>query len=97
MDHNYVYLNIINTRVHFLFKFINKKGTGLCNTDTYMQKIGTNQSFAQRKVLSFDKICFCVPTQVKFVKKKARKVCRDGKIALPLQCYPENNLFTLEN
>jgi len=61
------------------------------------KKSGTNQSFAQRKVLSFDKICFCVPTQVKFVKKKARKVCRDGKIAVPLQCYPENNLFTLEN
>ena len=61
------------------------------------KKIGINQSFAQRKVLSFDKICFCVPTQKVNVKKKARKVCRVGKNAVPLQRYPENNLFTLEN
>ena len=60
------------------------KGTGLCNTDTYMQKNGTNQSFAQRKVLSFDKICFCVPTQKNNVKKKARKVCRVEKNAVSL-------------
>ena len=56
----------------------------LCDADTYRQKIGINQSFAQRKVLSFDKICFCVPAQKNNVKKKARKVCRVEKNAVPL-------------
>lgn len=56
----------------------------LCDADTYRQKIGTKQSFAQRKVLSFDKICFCVPTQKNNVKKKARKICRVEKNTLPL-------------
>ena len=48
------------------------------------KKNGTNQSFAQRKVLSFDKICFCVPTQVKFVKKKQEKFA--GMEKLPYLC-----------
>ena len=73
------------TRVHFYFKLIKRLRGDLCDADTYGQKIGINQSFAQRKVLSFDKICFCVPTQKVNVKKKARKVCRVGKNAVPLQ------------
>ena len=75
---------IFTTRVHFYFKFINRLRRDLCETDTYGQKIGTNQSFALRKVLSFDKICFCVPTQKVNVKKKARKVCRVEKNDVPL-------------
>ena len=66
------------------FKFINRLRGDLCDADTYRQKIGTNQSFAQRKVLSFDKICFCVPAQKNNVKKKARKVCRVEKNAVSL-------------
>ena len=68
----------------FLIKFIKRLRVRLCDNNTYMQKIGINQSFAQRKVLSFDKICFCVPAQRNNVKKKARKVCRVEKNTVPL-------------
>jgi len=48
-------------------------------------------------VLTFDKIGICVPTQSCIGKKRARKVWTYEKKGLPLQRYPENNLFTLEN
>jgi len=48
-------------------------------------------------VLSFDKICFCVPTQKENVKKKQEKFAGLEKMPYLCRRYPENNLFTLEN
>jgi len=56
-----------------------------------------NRAFTSNKMLTTDKIRPCAPAHAEEVKKSWQKVWRDGKKGLPLQRYPENNLFTLEN
>jgi len=47
-------------------------------------------------LLTIDKMRDCAGTQLICIKKNQVKSCVFKKISLPLQCYPENNLFTLK-